>query len=70
MLTETSRILYIFALQSNSFGIINNTQPISPVGVVLVNFLAGIIKNRSPISKATVESVAKPGYLKKDKCVH
>lgn len=59
-----------FALLSNSFKIINNTQPISPVGVVLVNFLAGIIKNRSPISKATVESVAKPGYLKKDKCVH
>lgn len=49
----------------NSFRIINNTQPISPVGVVLVNLLAGIRKNRIPISKATVESVAKPGYLGK-----
>lgn len=41
-----------------------------PVGVVLVSFLAGIIKNRIPTSKATVESVAKPGYLKKEKCVY
>lgn len=59
-----------FALLSKSFRIINNTQPISPVGVVLVNLLAGIRKNRSPISKATVESVAKPGYLKEDRYVH
>lgn len=65
MLTETSGILCIFALLSDSFRIINNTQPISPVGVVLVNFLAGIRKNRSPTSKATVESVGGPGFLKK-----
>lgn len=58
-----------FALLSNSFRIINNTQLISPVGVVLVNVLAGIRKNRSPTSKATVESVTKPRYLKKNKCV-
>lgn len=70
MPTETSGILHVFVLLSNSFRIINNTQPISPAGVVLVNVLAGIRKNRSPMSKATVESVAKPGYLKKDKCVH
>lgn len=70
MLTEASGTLCIFAFLSNSFRIINNTQPISPVGVVLVSFLAGIRKNRSPISKATVESVGKSGYLEKDKCVY
>jgi hypothetical protein len=46
------------------FYIINDTQLSTPVAVVLVNFLAGIRKKRSPTIKATVESVTNPGYLK------
>lgn len=55
----------MLALLSDSVRTINNTQPVSPAGVVLVSLLAGIRKNRSPTSKATVESVAKPGYSEK-----
>lgn len=56
--------IYVFLLFCQIQSVVSDTQPISPVGVVLVNIFAGIRKKRSPTIKATVESVTKPEYLK------
>lgn len=44
---------------------VKHTQLFSPFEV-LDTLFAGIIKKRRPISKAAVESVAKPLYLERD----